>query len=207
MEQDKPKNLLILGYTLAICAVLVATVIFVDQYLKADVRHEYEKKVLEAPAVDYRDLRASEDARLGRYVYVDQTKGIVRLPKERARELVLKEWASRPDGVVAPAATPGAPAPAAPAPAPAPTGATEPPAAGTGAPGAPAAPGTAAPTTAGQTPTQPGASGGATGAVEPPGTAQPAPQAPGQTPRKHPAQGTDGTKKDPGPGTDRSKGK
>jgi len=76
MEQDKPKNFLILGYTLAICAVLVATVIFVDQYLKADVRHEYEKKVLEAPAVDYRDLRASEDARLGRYVYVDQTKGI-----------------------------------------------------------------------------------------------------------------------------------
>jgi hypothetical protein len=176
MEQDKPKNFLILGYTLAIVAILVATVIFVDQYLKADVRHEYERKVLQAPTVDYRNLRAAEEARLGSYHWIDQTKGIVRLPKDRARELVLKEWASRPEGVVAPAAAPVAPAPA--------------PVPGTpGAPPAPAAP-AATPPPAG---------------LEPPGTVQPAPLKPGEVPKKHPAQGTDGTKKDTGPGTDRSK--
>jgi hypothetical protein len=176
MEQDKPKNFLILGYTLAIVIILVATVIFVDQYLKADVRHEYERKVLAAPTVDYRDLRAAEDTRLGNYRWIDQTKGVVRLPKDRARELVLKEWASRPDGVVVPAAAP------APAPAPAPA-----------APGANTLPPPAS------APSEP------SGKPEPPGTAQPAPLKPGEVPKDHPAQGTDGTKKDTGPGTDRSK--
>jgi hypothetical protein len=176
MEQDKPKNFLILGYTLAIVVILVATVIFVDQYLKADVRHEYERKVLEAPTVQYRDLRASEDSHLGNYYWIDQSKGVVRLPKDRARELVLKEWATRPEGVVAPAAaTPATPAPAAPP--------------------------TTTPT--GGTPTEPGTA--PSGAKEPPGSAQPAPLAPGEVQKDHPAQGTDGTKKDPGPGKDRSK--
>ncbi len=174
MEQDKPKNLLILGYTLAIVSVLIGTVIFVDQYLKADVRQEYEKKVLQAEDVDFRDLRAAEDAKLGtdkspgRYVYIDQAKGLVRLPKARARELVLKEWAARPDGVVQPEPAPGAvPAPgAAPAPAAAPTDGTAP------TPGSP--PGALAPA---PTPTT---------AKEPPSTAQPAPLKPGETPKKGP---------------------
>jgi hypothetical protein len=175
MEQDKPKNLLILGYTLAIVVILIATVIFVDQYLKADVRHEYERKVLEATPTQYRDLRAAEDMRLGNYRWIDQTKGVVRLPKDRARELVLKEWAARPEGVVAPAAA-----------APAPVAVPPPP-----------------PTKIGDTPTEPGATDKA--AKEPPGTVQPAPLGAGEVQKDHPAQGTDGTKKDPGPGTDRSK--
>jgi hypothetical protein len=173
MEQDKPKNLLILGYTLAIVFVLIGTVIFVDQYLKADVRHEYERKVLQAPTTDLNALHAAETGRFNKYVYVDQANGVVRLTKERARELVLKEWAARPDGVAAPVAAPGA-APAAPA---APTDGTAP------APAPAAAPGTP-----GSTPTQPGASA-PTPAKEPPSTAQPAPYAPGETPPKGPADG------------------
>ena len=77
MEQDKPKNFLILGYTLGIVVVLVATVIFVDQYLKADVRHEYEKKILQAPNLQYQDLRVAEDGRLSNYRWIDQSKGVL----------------------------------------------------------------------------------------------------------------------------------
>ena len=189
MEQDKPKNFLILGYTLGIVVVLVATVIFVDQYRKADVRHEYEKKILQAPNLQYQDLRVAEDGRLSNYRWIDQSKGVVRLSKERASELVLKEWASRPEGVVAPAAEPAAPAaPAAPA---------------TGTPGAPTVPAATTPTAPAGT--EPGAVAPLPTQHEPPGTAQPPVAKPGETPKKHPAQGTDGTKKDTGPGTDRSK--
>ena len=172
MEQDKPKNLLILGYTLAIVSVLIGTVVFVDQYLKADIRHEYERKELQAPTTDLNALHAAETGRFGRYVYIDQSKGVVRLTKDRARELVLKEWAARPEGLVQPEGA--APAPAAPAPA-APTDGTAP------APGAAPAPAIApAPAEAGTAPA-PG--------KEPPSTAQPAPLAPGETPKKGPADG------------------
>ncbi len=146
MEQDKPKNLLILGYTAAIVIMLIGMVIFVDQYLRADVRKEYQKKVLQSENVQLRGLRAEEDGKLGKLVWVDQTKGVVRLPAARARELVLKEWAARPDGVVQPAVVPGA----APAPAPA-DGAAAPAGAPAAAP-APAAPAAPAPAPGGANP-------------------------------------------------------
>jgi hypothetical protein len=176
MEQDKPKNLLILGYTLAICSVLVGTVIFVNEYLKADVRHEYEKKILTAPNVEFKKLQDREKDTLSKYSFVDKAKGVVRLPKERARELVLKEWAARPEGVVQPATAAGA------APAPAPEQPIPPPP----TPGNPNAPQGAQPASPAGTPTAPGAATGASSAHEPPSTAQPQPLAPGETPAKHP---------------------
>jgi hypothetical protein len=153
MEQDKPKNLLIVGYTLAIVGFLIVTVVFVDQYLRADVKKEYQLKVLGAPSTQLRNLQAIEDGRLGKYQWVDQGKGVVRIPLDRARELTLKDWAGRKDGLV-PAfgaeATPAAPAPAAPAPGAPTPGATVNPADPTGQ--APAAPAPAAPAPAAPAP-------------------------------------------------------
>jgi hypothetical protein len=180
MEQDKPKNLLILGYTLAICSVLVGTVIFVDQYLRADVRHEYNRKVLSAPNFQYLDLRASEDGKLGKYTWVDQGKGVVRLPKDRARELVLKEWAARPEGVVQPEGAPPAPAPA-----PAPAAPTD---------GAAPAPAGAAPAPAGAAPAPAGAAPAPAGAAPAPAGAAPAPAPAAPAPAPAPAPGAKGNK-------------
>ena len=64
------------------------------------MREEIENKLLRPESAQLRQLRADEEAKLTRYQWVDQKKGVVRVPLDRARELVLSEWARRPSGFV-----------------------------------------------------------------------------------------------------------
>jgi hypothetical protein len=50
-------------------------------------------KVLEPVSEDLRNLRAREDGQLHSYQYVDRSTGAVRIPVERAMELLEKEYA------------------------------------------------------------------------------------------------------------------
>jgi hypothetical protein len=50
-----------------------------------------EPRLQKAPVKDLKEFRASEDAILNSYGWVDPEKGIVRIPVERAMELVAKE--------------------------------------------------------------------------------------------------------------------
>jgi hypothetical protein len=63
VEQDKPKNGMILMYVVGIIAFLVVTVVIIDQYIKSTMHAEYKREVLEAPTNDLRSLHASEDTR------------------------------------------------------------------------------------------------------------------------------------------------
>jgi hypothetical protein len=118
MEQDKPKNLLILVYVAAIIIVLVGLVVFIDQYFRRDVAAEYEKKVLAAESPELGLVRADENLKLGNYLWVDKGKGVVRIPVKEARALMLKEWAARPEGLAPSSDAPQLPTPAVPTDAP-----------------------------------------------------------------------------------------
>jgi hypothetical protein len=117
-EADKPKNALIAGSVLLICVTVALVVVGVYQYFLGVIREEVNRKV-EAP-IDERllALRAEEESKLSRYQWVDRNKGVVRVPLERAKALLIAERAAPPPAPPAPAAAPaGAPgaAPAAPA--------------------------------------------------------------------------------------------
>ncbi len=126
-EQDKPKNMIILGYVVAAVIGLVVIVLGIAQYFQITVRAEIRNKQLAPEAVALREQRSAETLKQNEYRYVSQKDGTVRLPLARAQELVLKEWDARPSAPVPqtppppPDQTPPAPAPA-PAPAAAPDG-------------------------------------------------------------------------------------
>jgi len=58
-------------------------------------RAELERKVVTRPSEDLQRLRARQLEQLGSYGWVDQNAGTVRIPVERAIELVASEAAQR----------------------------------------------------------------------------------------------------------------
>lgn len=112
-EGDHPKNLFIIGAVLVVCTGLIVMVVAVNEFYKFAVRDAIQEKQLSPENALKRAQRAKEQAVLGKYQWVDQNAGVVRIPMERAFELTVRDWASRPDTL------PPAPAPV-PAPAPAP---------------------------------------------------------------------------------------
>lgn len=100
-----------------IVAVFIGITIFWDKFLIG----RYKEVVEGAPNQQLEQLRAREHKLLDGYSYVDKSKGQVRIPLQRAKELLLaevaagkqtyntKDSAKAPDAA-APAATPAAPA-------------------------------------------------------------------------------------------------
>lgn len=98
--------------TLAIVVVTVGVVVGVFNFFGQMVRGEVSKKQLEWEDPRKRELVAVETAALGRYQYVSQKDGVVRIPLARARELVLADYSkpyvppppkpAAPEGSVAP---------------------------------------------------------------------------------------------------------
>ena len=114
-ELDRPQTAFIFVFVLVSVFALIGVVLGVDQFFKVSVLEEIDLKVNSAENPVLRQLRTDEEAKLSRYQWVDQKNGVLRIPLERARELVLAEWAARPAGFVQPAPDSAAPAPAAPA--------------------------------------------------------------------------------------------
>jgi hypothetical protein len=107
--------------TFVIMVTVVVTVIGVYNFFGQTFRGEIEKKQLAVDDPTLRDIRAMEQAHLTKYQWVDQSKGIVRMPKDRAKELVLAEYgkmAAYQPGAAVPAAMSAAPIESAVAPSP-----------------------------------------------------------------------------------------
>ena len=75
-------------------AVVIAAVFGVQYYY--DISHERQVyvKVLEPVSSEIKDLRAREDQQLHSYEYINREQGTVRLPIERAMELVAADYRS-----------------------------------------------------------------------------------------------------------------
>ncbi len=99
---------------------LVAIIFGLQWYVDRSEQQQIFVKVLEPVSEDLKALHAREDAELNSYQYIDRTKGTVRLPIDRAMQLLAQESAegklwypAAPVPVpppAAPAQTPAAPA-------------------------------------------------------------------------------------------------
>ena len=73
---------------------LVALVFAVQYYYDTNYEREVYVRVLKPVSSDLKNLRAHEDEQLHSYRYTDRERGKVRLPIERAMELLEAEYAA-----------------------------------------------------------------------------------------------------------------
>jgi hypothetical protein len=69
-----------------------------------------QPRLQQSPPIDLREMRSAEDQLLNRYSWVDRDKGVVRLPIDRAMDLLVERGLkSRPAGETGQAETPAPP--------------------------------------------------------------------------------------------------
>ena len=103
-EGSDIKSRLIALYGLVFTVIVVVLLLWLHDYFFAVRNDAVQRNVLEPANPRLLELRATEAAVLGTYGWVDQEKGIVRVPIDRAMELLVREAANAP----APATPPGA---------------------------------------------------------------------------------------------------
>jgi hypothetical protein len=90
-DAEEPNAMGILLFTSVTVVLLIAVVIGVTYYFNnVYERREYEQ-VLAPPSEQLKELHAREDWELTHYQYVDKTTGQIRIPLNRAMELLVKE--------------------------------------------------------------------------------------------------------------------
>jgi hypothetical protein len=114
-EKDTPRMAVITAAYVAISLVVIVAVIGTREFFNKLVRDEKQTKVGDQVSSILTDLRKTEQENLGSYRWLDQGKGKVRIPADRATELVLAKYKATPIEVSAPpapvpAATEAAPA-------------------------------------------------------------------------------------------------
>lgn len=85
----------------AIVAFIVVAFTFAHEYFGIQIRKQISDKVLSAGSPQLRELQAKEQASLSKYQWVDKKAGVVRVPVERAQELVLRDWGARAEAAAA----------------------------------------------------------------------------------------------------------
>ena len=95
MRYDDPNVPLSAVAGLVGALLLFVTIVALQAVFNSMQRAELERKVVTRPSEDLQRLRAQQQEQLGSYGWVDQNAGTVRLPGERAMELVASEAAKR----------------------------------------------------------------------------------------------------------------
>ena len=95
MRYDDPNVPLSAVAGLVGALLLFVTIVALQAVFNSMQRAELERKVVTRPSEDLQRLRAQQQEQLGSYGWVDQNAGTVRLPVERAMELVASEAAKR----------------------------------------------------------------------------------------------------------------
>jgi hypothetical protein len=91
-ENQEPKNNLIAFLLIISSIFVIATLAFLSWMFTVTVDGEQTRKQQSnSNYVELQNLRKSEDAKLNEYQYVDKEKGIVRIPVERAMQLMVEE--------------------------------------------------------------------------------------------------------------------
>ena len=115
-DPDQPNVRAIAGFIAGTSVFIVVLVVGLMQYFDFQIREEVDRKQHAVESTALRKLRADEQTKLGKYSWVSQKDGTVRVPLDRALELTLRDWNGRPAGVTAfQPAGPATGAPAAPA--------------------------------------------------------------------------------------------
>lgn len=94
VEEEQPDNRHLFVY-----GVVIAATFFICGIVLTSVFHRATAAMLvkrgSQPGRELRELRADEAERLGGYAWVDKGKGVVRIPVDRAMELLVEEAQKR----------------------------------------------------------------------------------------------------------------
>jgi hypothetical protein len=93
--EPRTRYIAVLGSLMLV--LLVAVILGLQWYFDRIREHQIFVKVLEPVASDLRSLRAREDAELHSYRYIERAKGRVRIPIDRAMELLVSEQRENDD--------------------------------------------------------------------------------------------------------------
>lgn len=93
LERDSPNTRLIVIAVIAILTIISVVVYGLVELFTWTLRAEVRRKQLEPVSTLLRDVRAEEQAKLNRYQWIDPKAGIVRIPLERAKQLVILDYA------------------------------------------------------------------------------------------------------------------
>jgi hypothetical protein len=92
-DTTEPRARFIAIFGIATIVVLIALILGVQAYVDHLEQQEIFVKQLEPVAPDLLALHAREDLDLNTYQYIDRAKGEVRLPIDRAMDLLANEYA------------------------------------------------------------------------------------------------------------------
>ena len=92
-DSSDPKGGFIAVFAVATVITLIATMLGIQYYFEQAKEEAVYTEVLAPESGQLKNLRAAEDAQLGSYQYVDRAQGSVRLPIDRAMDLLAKEAA------------------------------------------------------------------------------------------------------------------
>jgi hypothetical protein len=135
-DHQEPSSGAIAGFAIGSLVLLVLTIGAIQQYFDHIYNEAVYEKVLAPPSEQLKGVRGRDDWNLTHYMYMDKATGVVRIPVDRAMEMILKDAAAGKTFYPAKATAPKKEEPAA---------------------AAPAAPGAAAPGTTPTAPTPPAA--------------------------------------------------
>lgn len=93
-ERGEPKSWMIVAWGAGTVLVLVLVIVGIQFYFDRVKEQQVYQKQMEPVSADLLSLRAKEDAHLHSYAYLDRNKGVVRIPIDRAMELLAKEAAA-----------------------------------------------------------------------------------------------------------------
>lgn len=102
-EDQEPKNPLIAFLLIISCIFVVAVCALLSWVFIVARDNEHNRKINQATYTDLQNLRKAEDAKLGGYQYLDKDKGVIRIPVERAIQLMAEEAKSTAPKAEAPA--------------------------------------------------------------------------------------------------------
>jgi hypothetical protein len=91
LTHDDTKNVRIVVFTAVGVVILVVLLVWLRSYFFLVRNETIYSSVLSVKNPKLTELRAKEDAELGSYGWVDRKKGIVRIPIDRAMELVVQD--------------------------------------------------------------------------------------------------------------------
>jgi len=85
----------IAAYAVLTVVLLLLAAVWLQAFYHYREEHEIQRKVIDPPVAEVQDYLREQNERLGSYAWIDKEKGIVRLPIERAMELVVREKGGR----------------------------------------------------------------------------------------------------------------
>jgi hypothetical protein len=93
-DRDEPSASAIAMFAIGSLVLLVLTIVAIQQYFQHIWDQAVYEKILAPPSEQLREVRGRDDWNLTHYMYMDKASGVVRIPVDRAMDLMLQDAAA-----------------------------------------------------------------------------------------------------------------